>query len=40
VHSGAAIINDISGGEMDKNMIATVANLKVPFICMHMKGVP
>jgi len=40
VNAGASIINDISGGEMDKNMIATVGKLKVPFICMHMKGVP
>lgn len=40
VNAGASIINDISGGEMDKNMIATVGKLKVPYICMHMKGVP
>ncbi len=40
IESGTAIINDISGGEMDKNMIKTVAQLKVPYICMHMKGVP
>ena len=40
VEAGAAIINDISGGEMDKKMIETVAQLKVPYICMHMKGVP
>jgi dihydropteroate synthase len=40
VSSGASIINDISGGEMDKSMIATVGKLKVPYICMHMKGVP
>ena len=40
VEEGAAIINDISGGEMDKKMIETVAQLKVPYICMHMKGVP
>ena len=40
IDAGAAIINDISGGEMDKNMIATVASLKAPYICMHMKGVP
>lgn len=40
VQAGAAIINDISGGEMDKGMIATVAKLKVPYICMHIKGVP
>lgn len=40
VAAGASIINDISGGEMDKMMIATVGKLKVPYICMHMKGVP
>ena len=37
---GASIINDISGGEMDMNMIKTVADMQVPYICMHMKGVP
>ena len=40
VHAGASIVNDISAGEMDKNMIDTVASLGVPYICMHMKGVP
>ena len=40
VLAGASIVNDISGGEMDKNMIETVAKLQVPYICMHMKGVP
>lgn len=40
VAAGAAIINDISGGEMDKKMIAIAGKLKVPYICMHMKGVP
>ncbi len=40
VFAGASIVNDISGGEMDKNMIKTVAGLNVPYICMHMKGVP
>ncbi|HEY5463184.1 MAG TPA: dihydropteroate synthase [Hanamia sp.] len=40
VNAGAAIINDISGGEMDKDMISIVASLNVPYICMHMKGVP
>ena len=40
VAAGAAIINDISGGEMDEKMIKTVAKLKTPYICMHMKGVP
>ena len=40
VDAGASIVNDISGGEMDKNMIDTVASLGVPYICMHIKGVP
>lgn len=40
VHAGAAIVNDISAGNMDGNMIQTVASLKVPYICMHMKGTP
>ena len=40
VDAGASIVNDISAGEMDKNMLQTVAALKVPYICMHMKGVP
>lgn len=37
---GASIINDISGGEMDRDMISTVGSLNVPYICMHIKGVP
>lgn len=37
---GADIINDISGGTLDKNMFSTVANLKVPYILMHMRGTP
>lgn len=37
---GVAIINDISGGEMDANMFDTVARLNVPYIMMHMKGTP
>ncbi|RYF83742.1 MAG: dihydropteroate synthase [Chitinophagaceae bacterium] len=41
VQAGAHIVNDISGGMMDANMIATVASFKnVPYICMHMKGRP
>ncbi len=40
VMAGAGIVNDISAAEMDKNMIKTVASLNVPYICMHMKGVP
>ncbi len=34
------IINDISGGEMDKKMFETIACLHVPYIIMHMKGAP
>lgn len=37
---GADIINDISGGEIDKQMFRTVARLKVPYILMHMQGTP
>ncbi len=40
IEAGASIVNDISAGEMDKNMIETVASLNVPYICMHIKGVP
>ena len=34
------IINDISAGEMDKEMFNTVARLQIPYIMMHMKGTP
>lgn len=37
---GVGIINDISGGELDKRMFKTVAKLGVPYILMHMKGTP
>lgn len=37
---GVAIINDISGGEIDKEMFTTVAKLNVPYILMHMRGTP
>lgn len=37
---GAALINDISAGEMDSEMFSTVAGLGVPYIIMHMKGTP
>jgi dihydropteroate synthase len=40
VDTGACIINDISAGSIDKNMIATVASLQVPYILMHMQGTP
>ena len=37
---GAALINDISGGQMDERMFDTVARLNVPYIMMHMQGTP
>lgn len=40
VEVGAAIINDISGGSLDQNMLPTVADLQVPYILMHMRGNP
>jgi len=40
INAGAHIINDISGGQLDEKMFATVARLKVPYILMHMKGNP
>ena len=40
IKSGAHIINDISAGDLDEEMISTVANLQVPYIAMHMRGNP
>ena len=37
---GAAIINDISAGQMDEQMFTTIAQLRVPYIIMHMQGTP
>ena len=37
---GADMINDISAGEFDKNMFATIAKLSVPYVIMHMQGTP
>lgn len=37
---GVAIVNDISGGEMDKDMFPIVARLGVPYVLMHMQGTP
>lgn len=37
---GADIVNDISGGTIDKAMFATVAGLQVPYVLMHMRGTP
>jgi dihydropteroate synthase len=40
IENGAAIINDISAGNLDENMMKTVAELQVPYSMMHMKGTP
>ena len=40
VDVGATIINDISAGNMDKEMLKTVAQLNTPYVCMHMQGTP
>ena len=40
VEAGAAIVNDISGGTMDAKMLQTVADLQVPYVCMHIQGSP
>lgn len=37
---GAAIVNDISAGFLDPLMMQIVANYRVPYIMMHMKGTP
>ncbi|MCK0108871.1 dihydropteroate synthase [Flavobacteriaceae bacterium S0825] len=40
INLGAAIINDISGGKLDKKMLETVGKRGVPYVMMHMKGTP
>jgi dihydropteroate synthase len=40
VAAGASIINDISGGTMDNEMLETVGRLHVPYVCMHIQGEP
>lgn len=40
VKAGAQLINDISAGTIDDHMFGTVARLKVPYVLMHMRGVP
>lgn len=40
VEAGCAVVNDVSGGEMDPNMYATVSRLRVPYVLMHMQGTP
>jgi dihydropteroate synthase len=40
VDAGASVINDVSAGSIDSNLIATVASLHVPYVLMHMQGDP
>jgi dihydropteroate synthase len=40
VSAGASMVNDISGGNLDDDMLSTVGKLNVPYICMHMLGTP
>lgn len=40
VDCGASMVNDISGGEADKNMFSVIQELNIPYIIMHMKGKP
>lgn len=37
---GANMINDISAGDMDREMFVTIADLQIPYIMMHMQGTP
>lgn len=39
VNAGASMVNDVSGGELDTEMINAVGKLKnIPYICMHSRG--
>ena len=40
IEHGACLVNDISAGKLDELMLPTVADLKVPYVMMHMKGSP
>ncbi|MBI6117975.1 dihydropteroate synthase [Salegentibacter maritimus] len=40
IEAGAAMINDISAGHLDDEMMKTVAKYQVPYIMMHMRGTP
>jgi 2-amino-4-hydroxy-6-hydroxymethyldihydropteridine diphosphokinase/dihydropteroate synthase len=40
VSRGVKIVNDVSGGCLDPEMLSTVAELGVPYIMMHMRGDP
>ena len=40
IAAGARIINDVSGGMMDPDMLPFLGSVDVPFVCMHMRGTP
>ena len=40
VENGASIINDISAGNFDKEMFSVISQLQVPYIIMHINGIP
>lgn len=40
VEAGAFMVNDISAGSMDREMLSTVAELKIPYVLMHSRGTP
>lgn len=40
IEAGAHMVNDVSSGEMDQTMIPTVADMRVPYLLMHMQGTP
>ena len=40
IEAGADIVNDVSGGTHDPEMLSTVAALQVPMVLMHMRGNP
>jgi dihydropteroate synthase len=40
VEAGALMVNDVSAGMLDPEMLPTVARLRVPYVCMHMQGEP
>ncbi len=40
VEAGAALVNDVSAGALDGMLLATIADLGVPYVLMHMRGTP
>ena len=40
LQAGAHMVNDVTGGHGDEQMLETVAQFQVPYVCMHMRGTP